>query len=42
MTALQGTIKNGQIVLDNPPGLPDGTRVEVLPVKRAATRTGHA
>src|SRR5262245_38327557 len=32
MTALQGTIKNGQIVLDNPPGLPDGTRVEVLPV----------
>ena len=31
MSALLGTIKNGQIVLDEPVGLPDGSRVEVLP-----------
>jgi hypothetical protein len=33
MTALQGTIKNGQIVLDAPTELPEGTRVEVLPIE---------
>ena len=33
MNALQGTIKNGQIVLDEPAALPEGTRVEVLPVE---------
>jgi hypothetical protein len=32
MNALQGTIQNGQIVLDAPAELPDGTRVEVLPI----------
>jgi len=32
MTALQGTFKNGQIVLDAPATLPEGTRVEVLPI----------
>jgi hypothetical protein len=32
MNALQGTIKNGQIVLDDPAELPEGTRVEVLSV----------
>jgi hypothetical protein len=32
MTAIQGTIKNGQIVLDTPATLPEGTRVEVLPI----------
>ncbi len=26
---LQGTVVNGAIVLDEPPSLPDGTRVEV-------------
>lgn len=26
---LEGTIKNGTIVLDEPPSLPDGERVEV-------------
>ena len=31
MNGLQGTIKNGQIVLDAPAALPEGTRVEVLP-----------
>lgn len=33
MNALQGTIKNGQIVLDAPATLPEGTRVEVLPIE---------
>src|SRR4051812_4804519 len=32
MNALHGTIRNGQIILDTPAALPDGTRVEVLPV----------
>lgn len=39
MTALQGTIKNGLIVLDVPAALPEGTRVEVLPINEAR-RTG--
>lgn len=33
MNALQGTIRNGQIVLDAPAALPEGTRVEVLPIE---------
>lgn len=32
MTTLQGTIRNGQILLDAPTTLPEGTRVEVLPI----------
>jgi hypothetical protein len=32
MSALQGTVKGGQVVLDDPNSLPEGTRVEVLPV----------
>jgi hypothetical protein len=32
MNALQGTFRNGQIILDAPAELPEGTRVEVLPV----------
>ncbi len=35
MTALQGTIKNGQIILDAPAALPEGTRVEVRPIEGA-------
>lgn len=27
---IQGTVLNGSIVLDTPPKLPDGTRVEVV------------
>jgi hypothetical protein len=27
---LEGTIRNGTIVLDQPPLLPDGTRIEVV------------
>jgi hypothetical protein len=40
MTALQGTIKNGQIVLDAPTKLPEGTRVEVLPIAGARPTLG--
>src|SRR5438876_11608791 len=35
MNALQGTMKNGQIILDTPAALPEGTRVEVLPIEGA-------
>lgn len=35
MTALRGTITGGQVVLDRPANLPDGTPVEVLPVDQA-------
>ena len=42
MNALQGTIRNGQIVLDEPAELPEGTRVEVLPVEAARTTLGCA
>jgi hypothetical protein len=40
MNALQGTIRNGQIVLDAPAALPEGTRVEVLPVEGARPTLG--
>ena len=40
MNSLQGTIKNGQIVLDDPAHLPEGTRVEVLPVEPARPTLG--
>lgn len=33
MITLQGTLRNGQVVLDAPSTLPEGTRVEVLPVE---------
>jgi hypothetical protein len=32
MHAIQGTVSNGQIVLDYPVELSEGTRVEVLPI----------
>ena len=40
MNGLQGTIKNGQIVLDAPGALPEGTRVEVLPIQEARPTFG--
>jgi hypothetical protein len=40
MNALQGIIRNGQIVLDLPAELPDGTRVEVLPIEGAKPSLG--
>jgi hypothetical protein len=33
MNVLKGTMRNGLIVLDDPGELPEGTRVEVLPVE---------
>ena len=32
MNALQGTIPDGKVIFDTPTALPEGTRVEVLPV----------
>lgn len=32
MPTITGTVKGGQVVFDAPAELPDGTRVEVLPV----------
>jgi hypothetical protein len=40
MNGLQGTIKNGQIILDSPGALPEGTRVEVLPIHEAPCALG--
>ena len=40
MTALQGTIRNGQIILDAPSVFPEGTRVEVLPIAVAQPTCG--
>lgn len=33
MNALQGTVRHGQIVLDDPADLPEGTRVAVHPLE---------
>ncbi len=40
MIAIGGTIRNGQVILDRPGGLPDGTRVEVLPVEASRPALG--
>lgn len=40
MNALQGTIKNGQIILDIPAALPEGTRVEVFPINGLSPTLG--
>ncbi len=40
MNGLQGTTKNGQIILDAPATLPEGTRVEVLPIRVARPTLG--
>jgi hypothetical protein len=40
MNALQGTIKNGHIILDVPAVLPEGTRVEVLPIDESRPTLG--
>ncbi len=34
---LRGRIKSGKVVLNNPKALPEGTEVEVRPVKKART-----
>jgi len=40
---LEGTIKNGMIVLDHPPVLPEGSRVEVVvkPTAQEASPLGE-
>jgi hypothetical protein len=40
MNAIHGTVEQGQIVLDGPAKLPDGTRVEVLPLRGAEAGIG--
>jgi hypothetical protein len=40
MSALQGTVINGQIVLDTPDVLPEGTRVEILPMEESRPTLG--
>ena len=40
MNSLHGVIKGGQVIFDQPPRLPDGTRVEVLPVAATGSSIG--
>ena len=40
MNALQGTVRNGQVVLDDPVGLREGARVEVLPIAARGLTVG--
>jgi hypothetical protein len=40
MNVLQGTVMNGQIVLDNPVELREGTRVDVLPIEARQPAVG--
>jgi hypothetical protein len=37
---IAGTVKNGHVVLDQPSHLPEGTRVEVMPVSAAHPARG--
>jgi hypothetical protein len=40
MNAIKGVVRNGQVVLDAPAELPEGTRVEVVPVESARPTLG--
>ena len=40
MITLQGVVRNGEIVLDAPAALPEGTRVEVLPIEASRPTLG--
>jgi hypothetical protein len=40
MNAIQGTVRNGQIVFDEPVELHEGTRVEVLPIEVRQSSAG--
>ena len=33
MIAIKGTVKNGQVILDDPDGLSEGMRVDVRPIR---------
>jgi hypothetical protein len=37
MSMLKGMIENGQVILDEPAGLPNGTQVAVVPIGQAPT-----
>ncbi len=40
MSVLQGTVMDGKVILDTPAALPEGTRVEVLPIAEARPGLG--
>jgi|SRR6185437_9611288 len=40
MNAIQGIVRHGQIVLDDPADLPEGTRVAVLPLENSSPVLG--
>jgi hypothetical protein len=40
MSTITGVVRNGQVILDEPAGLPEGTRVAVVPVEAAPTDSG--
>ena len=40
MSTIMGVMRNGQVILDEPADLPEGTRVEVVPVEPARTGLG--
>ena len=40
VNAFEGTIRNGQIILDVPASLPEGTRVEVTPISHSRPTLG--
>lgn len=40
MNAIQGTVEHGHVLLDETDKLPDGTRVEVLPVNGVRSTLG--
>ena len=40
MNTLQGTLKNGQVILDTPAALPEGSRVEILPLEAVPPSLG--
>ncbi len=39
---VRGKVKNGKVLLDNPRALPEGTEVEVRPVKQSRARAKPA
>jgi hypothetical protein len=40
MNAIQGTVRNGQVVLDGAFELPEGTRVEIVPIEASQPTFG--
>jgi hypothetical protein len=40
MNPITGVMRNGHVILDGPAGLPEGTRVEVLPIEPSSPTRG--